>query len=191
MLTVTAGAGSSALMRGSASPGDVPERAAAKKPTVRKRAKDEEVVAVIVKVILDEGTVASQTRLAQLVNRQLAKRGMHVTGERIRVLAIKSGLVGLTIRARTDGDTPEMERCPVCRSRLRRTSNRTLTAFDAAADAPRRGTNAGTTTQTGYRCTRCPWWTGRELRVPQHYVFQARVSRTEKGQVTFESRLNP
>lgn len=147
-----------------------------KKRVVRKRAKDEEVVAVIVKVILDEGTVASQTRLAQLVNRQLAKRGMHVTGERIRVLAVKSGLVGLTIRARMDGETPEMERCPVCRSRLRRTANKTLT---------------GATTQTGYRCTRCPWWTGRELRVPQHYVFQARVSRTEKGQVTFESRLNP
>lgn len=137
-----------------------------------KRARDEEVVAVLVKVMLDEGTVASQTRLAQLVNKQLARRGMRVTGERVRVLAVKSGLVGVTMRARTDGATPEMERCPVCRSRLKRTANRTLT---------------GTTTQTGYKCSKCPWWTGRDLRIPSHYVFQARVGRGEKGQVTFAS----
>ena len=139
----------------------------------RKRAKDEEVVAVLVKVILDEGTVASQKRLAELVNRQLARRGMHVTGERVRMLAVKSGLVALQIRVRVDGETPEMERCPVCRSRLRRTANKTL---------------SGGTAQTGYRCTRCPWWTGRDLRVPQHYVFQARVTRSEKGQVQFAPR---
>jgi len=142
-------------------------------PAPRKRAKDEEVVAVLVKVILDEGTVASQKRLAELVNRQLARRGMHVTGERVRVLAVRSGLVSIQIRVRVDGDTPEMERCPVCRSRLKRTANRTL---------------AGGTAQTGYKCSRCPWWTGRDLRIPQHYVFQSRVTRTEKGQVQFAHR---
>ena len=140
----------------------------------RKRARDEEVVAILVKVILDEGTVASQKRLAQLVNRQLARRGMHVTGERVRMLAVKSGLVALQIRVRMDGETPEMERCPVCRSRLKRTTNRTL---------------AGGIASTGYKCARCPWWTGRELRIPQHYVFQARVARTEKGQVTFAHKM--
>lgn len=142
-------------------------------PPKRKRARDEEIVATVVKVILDEGTVSSQKLLAQLVNRPLKKRGMHVTGERIRVLAVKSGLVGVTIRARVDGPTPEMDRCPVCHSKLRRTANRTLT---------------GTTTQTGYRCARCPWWTGRDLRIPVHYVFQARVTRAEKGQITFATR---
>lgn len=138
----------------------------------RKRAKDEEIVAILVKVILEEGTVASQTRLAQLVNRQLARRHMAVTGERLRVLAVKSGLVSLAIRARIDGETPEMERCPVCRARLKRTANRTLT---------------GATTSTGYKCSRCPWWTGRELRIPQHYTFQARVARSDsrRGQLSF------
>jgi len=136
----------------------------------RKRARDEEITAVLVKVILEEGTIASQTRLAELVNRLMKKRGFHVTGERVRVLAVRSGLVGVTIRARVNGPTPELARCPVCRSRLRRTVNRTLT---------------GATAQTGYRCARCPYWTGRELRIPQHYVFQARVSRTEKGQMRF------
>jgi uncharacterized protein with PIN domain len=140
------------------------------KPATRKRARDEEIVAVVVKVILDEGTVSSQKLLAHLVNRALKKRGLRVTGERVRVLAVRSGLVGVTMRTRIDGATPELERCPVCHSRLRRTANKTLT---------------GATTQTGYRCTRCPYWTGRELRVPMHYVFQSRVTRTEKGQVTF------
>lgn len=137
----------------------------------RKRVRDEEIVATVVQVILDEGTVASQTRLAQLVNRQLGKRGSKVTPERVRVLAVRSGLIGITIRTRHDGNAGEMETCPVCRSKLKRTSNRTLT---------------GHTTQTGYKCTRCPWWTGRELRVPHHYTFTARVKRGQKtGQLNF------
>ena len=156
--------------RGYDGPRGSPRVVQAQVPTKRKRAKDEEIVAVVVKVILDEGTVSSQKRLADLVNRQLKKRGMHVTGERVRVLAVQSGLVGVSVRARVNGATPELERCPVCRSKLKRTANRTLT---------------GATTQTGYRCSRCPYWTGRELRIPMHYVFQARVARAEKGQVTF------
>ena len=136
-----------------------------------RRVRDEEVVATLVKVILEEGTVASQKRLAELVNDHLGK-GRHVTPERVRVLAARSGLVGLTIRARITGETPDLDKCPVCRSKLKRTSNRTLT---------------GSTASTGYKCTRCPWWTGREMRVPQHYVFTARVARADgrKGQLSF------
>jgi uncharacterized protein with PIN domain len=130
-----------------------------------RRLKDEEVVAVLVKVILEEGTVSSQSRLAELVNRQLRRRG-RVTAERLRKLAVRSGLVSLTIRSRIVGTTPELTECPVCRGRLKRTANKTLT---------------GSTTQTGYKCTRCPWWTGRELRVPHHYVFQAKVARADGG----------
>lgn len=131
----------------------------------RKRARDEEIVATLVQVILEEGTVSSQTRLAELVNRRLAKRGgLRVTPARVRVLAVRSGLVGITIRTRAGGPTPELSRCPVCGARLKRTANRTLT---------------GATTASGYRCTRCPWWTGRELRIPTHYVFQAKVTRAE------------
>lgn len=130
----------------------------------RKRGTDAEIVATIVQVILEEGTVASQTLLGQLVNERLQKRRVRVTPTRVRVLAVRSGLVTLSIRTRAGGATPELERCPVCGGRLKRTANRTLT---------------GATVQTGYRCVRCPWWTGRELRVPTHYVFQARVSRAE------------
>ncbi len=145
--------------------------ARAKPAAPSRRVRDEEVVATLVKVILEEGTVASQTRLAELVNEQL--RGeRRVTPERIRVLAVRSGLVSLGIRTRLVGETGTLEKCPVCRSKLRRTSNQTLT---------------GTVASTGYKCTRCPWWTGREMRVPQHYVFTARVARAQgrKGQLAF------
>lgn len=130
----------------------------------RRRVTDEELVALLVKVILDEGTVSSQRRLAELVNGQLRRRGAHVTGQRLRVLAVRSGLVGVAIRARVDGETPHLEKCPVCHSRLKRTANRTLT---------------GGTASTGYRCPRCPWWTGRDLRIPMHYTFSAKVARAE------------
>lgn len=140
----------------------------------RKRARDEELVALLVKVILDEGTVSSQKRLAQLVNAQLKRRKVHVTGERLRVLAVRSGLVGVNIRARIDGPTPHLEKCPVCRAKLKHTASRTLT---------------GGTAHTGYRCSRCPYWTGRDLRIPQHYVFFAKVARgggeEDNGQLSF------
>lgn len=142
---------------------------APKDATPSKRVRDEEVVATLVKVILEEGTVAGQGRLAELVNEHLGG-GRGVTPERVRVLAARSGLVALAIRTRILGETPELERCPVCRSKLKRTSNRTL---------------SGATASTGYKCTRCPWWTGRDLRVPAHYTFHARVSRGEKGQLRF------
>lgn len=137
-----------------------------------KRSRDEEVVATVVRVILREGTVATQTALAALVNEELP-REKRVTPERVRVLAARSGLVGLQIRARLDGPVGDLKECPVCRSKLKRTENRTLTGKSAA---------------TGYKCTRCPWWTGRELRIPHHYTFSARVQRSQKhesGQLSF------
>lgn len=132
--------------------------------------RDEEIVATVVQVILREGTVSSQTRLAELVNDELP-RASHVTAARVRVLAVRSGLVGVAIRARTDGPAPaDLKACPVCRSKVKKTVSQTL---------------MGGTTSTGWRCTKCPWWTGRDLRVPQHYTFSAKVSRGEKGQLRF------
>lgn len=129
-------------------------------------------MALVVQVILREGTIATQQRLADLVNEEMPRERLRATPERVRVLAARSGLVGLAVRARLDGPVGEIKACPVCRSRLARTVNRTLTGKSAA---------------TGYKCTRCPWWTGRELRVPSHYTFHARVSRSrgERGQLAF------
>lgn len=119
---------------------------------------DEEVVAAVVRVILREGQVPSQRRLTHLVQRALQSIDpKYRVGEpRVRLLALRSGLVGVTVHARHDGDTPRLEACPVCGNALTRTSNRTLSGGQA---------------QTGYKCTRCPWWTGRDYRVPMRYAF--------------------
>ncbi len=125
------------------------------------------------KVILREGQVPSQRRLAELVARALhAIDSSYRVGEnRVRVLALRSGLVGVAIHARRDGAAPRVDACPVCGSPVVRTANRTLTGGHAS---------------TGYRCTRCPWWTGRDYRVPQRYTFFPLVEKHEAAhQVTF------
>lgn len=138
----------------------------------RKRAKDEDILAVVLKVILQEGTISSQRRLSELVNQKLRRKNMRVTGPRVRTIAIRSGLIGVNMRIRHDGETPDLDACPVCQTRLKRTGNRTLT---------------GGTAKTGYKCPRCPWWTGRDLRIPQHYTFYSKVARAdeEEGQLAF------
>lgn len=140
---------------------------------------DEEVVAATVKVILREGQVDSQKRLAELVKREMRRRDpkARVGESRIRHLALASGLVGVHVRARHEGTSPKLEECPVCGSALKRTTNRTLT---------------GGTSSTGYKCTRCPWWTGREYRVPNRYAFFPLVERREAGkQLTFRDPRAP
>lgn len=137
------------------------------KPPRWRRPRDEAVVAAAVKVLLARGTVDSQRRLAELVVKELRRQDplFSVTPERVRALALRSGLVSAEIGARITGTTRELDRCPVCASKLARTANRTLSGSSAAI---------------GYRCTRCPWWTGREYRAPHHYTFHARLEANSK-----------
>lgn len=130
---------------------------------------DEEVVAAVVRVILREGHVSSQRRLAELVSAALRRRNPHYrVGEaRVRTLAVRSGLVGVTIHARHEGpDARRLDACPVCGSAVRRRANRTL---------------AGGETRTGYRCSRCPWWTGRDFRGAGRYAFFPLLERGGSG----------
>lgn len=129
---------------------------------------DEDVVAAALRAVLRAGTVDSQRKLGEMVEAELRRRDRHyrVSDERVRVLALRSGLVGVHVHAHPSGPTPRLERCPVCESDLVRTSNRTL---------------AGGATATGYRCARCPWWTGREYRVPSRYVFFPLVERAPRS----------
>lgn len=138
---------------------------------------DEEVVAAAVQVVLRTGTIDSQRKLTELVTRQLRKRDprYRVSPERIRVLALRSGLVGVHVHAHATGDDRgRLKACPVCGGPLERTSNRTL---------------AGGEAQTGYKCTRCAWWTGRDYRVPSRYVFFPLVERDASSpQLSFKTR---
>ncbi|HVL49082.1 MAG TPA: hypothetical protein VM889_11035 [Candidatus Thermoplasmatota archaeon] len=148
---------------------DAPDQPTRRRPT------DEAVVAAAVKVLLARGTVESQRRLWELVVRELKRQdpAFAVGPARVRTLVLRSGLVNAEIKARIKGVTGDLAACPVCRSKLARTSNRTL---------------AGATTALGYRCTRCAWWTGRDLREPHRYVFHAKLERRAKQAVFRGSR---
>ncbi|MHB8586498.1 MAG: hypothetical protein ACYDDF_11790 [Thermoplasmatota archaeon] len=144
-------------------------------PAARKIPHDEEIVAAATKVLLEEETIATETAFRALVVHELRRRSpaASLTGRRLRRLALRSGLVRLHIRVRVDGPTPALGTCLVCGGELRRIGNRTL---------------SGSTAHTGYRCSRCPWWTGREFRIPAGYSFSARLARggrSNRGQTRF------
>ena len=123
---------------------------------------DAEVIDAIVKVLKRRGTVESQAELRKLVMVHLLRinRNYRVSGRRMRILAISSGKVSLEIHYRSTGkDVENMEICPVCGSKMRKIENLTL--------------DGGRVT-IGFRCTRCPYWTGKRLRMPIRYVFHLR-----------------
>lgn len=128
----------------------------------RRIPRDEEVLAATLQVLADRVHVVTQRRLAELVEAKLQERNRDyvVSGERVRVLAVRSGAIELTVEVREDGPTPTLDRCPVCESELERRMNRTLEGDEVA---------------TGYRCTWCPWWTGPTLRVPRRYAFTSHL----------------
>ncbi len=127
---------------------------------------------------MSESTVGSQKRFRELVLEELrAVDPAFALGEkRLRALALRSGLITVDIRARHEGAVPTLAQCPVCRSDLVKTHNRTL---------------AGGNVPTGYRCRKCPWWTGRDYRVPNRYAFHAKLERGAKKQTVFRASNPP
>jgi hypothetical protein len=125
------------------------------------RLRDEEIVAALASVFARYERVETQHRLRRLVAEELAKRrdAAKVSGPRVRLLAIRSGLVRMETRTKTSDGIERLEACPVCRARLRRVRNRTL---------------RGGVVLVGLRCVQCGYKTGRELEVPTRYVFHRR-----------------
>lgn len=152
--------------------GDAPGGNRPRREPRLRRPRDEEVVAAATKVILEHETVASEKRFLALTLKELRRREPKaaLSGGRLRRLALRGGLVTLHVRVRVDGPTPDLAACPVCGGELKRTANRTLT---------------GTTTSVGYRCPRCPWWTGRDYRIPAGYSFAAKLARGRNAQTRF------
>lgn len=119
--------------------------------------KDEQVLAALRRVLHTRHQVTSQRRLKALVEKQMrGEEDYRVGEERLRVLAIESGLVDLEIVARETEAKRPLGRCPVCGEKLRRLRNMTV---------------YGGTVTLGYRCARCTYWTGLRRRVPTLYVF--------------------
>jgi len=118
-----------------------------------------EVLAEVIREVLrGRPTVSSQRKLTELVLRKLKEIDADYTAseERIRRVAIDSGVAKIEIHCREGEERSRQSRCPVCCSKMRRIRNETI---------------FGGTVTLGYKCTRCPYWTGLKRRIPVRYVF--------------------
>lgn len=118
------------------------------------------LVEAISDVIRDKQTVDSQRMLTDLVQKTLKKRDTDYTASevRIRKAAVLKAPVKLHIHYRETNETAAKGPCPVCGSETIQIRNKTL--FDEKVTL-------------GFRCTKCPYWTGQQKRVPVRYMFTA------------------
>ncbi len=122
---------------------------------------DEEVLRAIKNVMNSYGVVNSQTKLKELVERDLhvTDKDYRVSPRRLRLLALSSDNVGVEIHCRDSETRKGINKCPVCDHKLRLVKNKTI--FNG-------------TVIIGHECTHCSYWTGLKRRVPTRYVFTAR-----------------
>lgn len=120
------------------------------------------LVEAISEVIREKQTVDSQRMLTELVQKALKKRDSDYTASEIRIrkAAVLRTPVKLHIHYRETTENSTKGKCPVCGSETAQIKNKTL--FDEKVDI-------------GFRCTKCPYWTGQLKRVPVRYIFNALI----------------
>ncbi|MDH7508422.1 MAG: hypothetical protein QHH00_03380 [Methanomassiliicoccales archaeon] len=112
--------------------------------------------------------IPSQKALSSLVNQRLkvVDSAYTATEERIRRILIDKGLGKIEIHAREGEERSKAGRCPVCSGRMKRIRNQTI---------------FGGTVTLGYKCMKCPYWTGLKRRIPIRYVFYGDERRAGKA----------
>lgn len=122
----------------------------------------EEVEHAIAAVLRREKKLPSESRFLSLVRRELKRKDKEFTisHERLRRVALGSGLCKVTIHTRVVPTRRAMTRCPVCNTRVESVKNETI---------------YGGTVTLGFECPFCGYWTGMKRRVPQRYVFSSMV----------------
>ena len=123
---------------------------------------DTEILDAVKDALRRHGVISSQRKFAELVMRELRRHDpdYSVSEQRIRRLALASGLVSIDIRTRESDQKTAAGLCPVCGGRTERIRN--LTVY-------------GGTVTRGYRCRACGYWTGLKRRVPTLYVFSPKA----------------
>ncbi len=124
---------------------------------------DEEVVGAIQRVIYKLGTITSQRRLKEEVEKELGTINplYRVGPARVRTLALKTHFIHTEINYRRNRDSAKNKigKCPVCGAGLKKIKNLTL---------------QGDTVIIGYDCTSCNYTTDKSIRMPAKYIFSAR-----------------
>ena len=110
------------------------------------------------RIIREQQSIPSQRRFTELVLEDLKKKNPEykVGEERVRRMAILRNLARVTIQYRETREPSRKRRCPVCSSPTEELHN--LTLEDQLVEL-------------GFRCTKCPFWTGPRKRVPVRYIF--------------------
>ncbi len=124
--------------------------------------KVDEVKEILLKIMKKRGVIESQAELHREVMKHLKRRNKDykLSEKRMRIITLATGKVKIEIRYKlTDKIIESMDKCPVCGEEMVRIENSTLD---------------GENVIIGFKCTKCPYWTGRNLRVPIRYIFRYR-----------------
>ncbi len=122
---------------------------------------DEDLISkIILRVLQDKNIVGSQAELTREVLKHLKRydSSFTVSGKRLRKIALKIPSVHVEIRCKNSHKIVEdMKICPVCGEKMEKIENMTL---------------EGEKITMGFRCPSCPYWTGKNLRIPSRYIFK-------------------
>lgn len=108
--------------------------------------------------------VSSQSKLAKITRERLYEMDPNykVTVERVRRVAIQTGIATVEIKTREDSSKESSSECPACGSRMRKVKNKTL---------------YGKAVTLGYKCGKCKYSTGKLKSVPVRYSFKYALSK--------------
>jgi uncharacterized protein with PIN domain len=122
---------------------------------------DSEVLNSIKNVMNSYGVINSQTKLKELVERDLKEtdENFRVSPRRLRVLALSSDHVSVEIHCRESEIKKSISKCPVCNHKLKLVKNKTI--YDGVVII-------------GHECTNCSYWTGMKRRIPIRYIFSVK-----------------
>jgi len=125
---------------------------------------DEKIRVELKNVLKKFRTVHSQSKLTQLVLRELnkKKKKFGLTGNRLRNIALNSDFVKLEIHSREGDPKKLMNKCPVCNSPLNRVKNLTIWGGEVTIE---------------FNCKKCGYWTGKKKRIPTRYIFHMKKKR--------------
>lgn len=113
----------------------------------------------IAEVLRQYDVVSSQSKLADLTRKKLREinPAYSVTDERVRRVAIQTGVASVEIKSREIPSQKPISECPVCGSKMRRIKNKTL---------------YGKAITLRYKCPKCKFSTGITRSIPVRYIFK-------------------
>lgn len=121
--------------------------------------RDEDLEEMLRKVFRNNPVLRSQAALSRALAAELDGRCTKISGNRLRRLAMESGLAKLEIIYRQSCRKLEGDRCPVCASSLKEIENSTLD---------------GGTAVIARSCDNCEFKRGVQDTEPGRYIFHAR-----------------